>query len=88
MTALNSLPVSSFLVLSLPLQVMRRGSENRSSGRTNMNEHSSRSHLVMSVTVTGAGTTYGEMREETEEIEMVLVTAALLCVCVVLYMRV
>lgn len=32
-------------------EVMERGSMNRSQGRTNMNEHSSRSHLIFKVTV-------------------------------------
>lgn len=33
-------------------EVMERGFTNRSQGRTNMNEHSSRSHLIFKVTVT------------------------------------
>lgn len=33
-------------------EVMNRGANNRSKGKTNMNEHSSRSHLILKVTVT------------------------------------
>jgi kinesin family protein C2/C3 len=44
------------------LQVINRGKGNRSTFATNMNEHSSRSHLVLSVYVTGSSRTSSAYR--------------------------
>lgn len=42
--------------------LINRGKANRSTYATNMNEHSSRSHLVLSVYVTGTSRAAGEGR--------------------------
>ena len=41
-------------------QVISRGKQNRSTFATNMNEHSSRSHLVLSLYVIGTNKSTGE----------------------------
>eukprot|EP00697_Spironema_sp_BW2_P004201 gnl/Spiro4/15693_TR8438_c0_g1_i1.p1 gnl/Spiro4/15693_TR8438_c0_g1~~gnl/Spiro4/15693_TR8438_c0_g1_i1.p1 ORF type:complete len:1031 (+),score=286.05 gnl/Spiro4/15693_TR8438_c0_g1_i1:63-3155(+) len=53
---LTSRPVFS---LDEVLRVMEEGQSNRSTGRTNMNEHSSRSHCVTSIYATGTNTPTG-----------------------------
>lgn len=45
---LTEIPVNSFEDI---WEIMQQGSNNRSNGKTNMNEHSSRSHLIIRVTV-------------------------------------
>uniref|UniRef100_A0AC34RIY5 Kinesin-like protein n=1 Tax=Panagrolaimus sp. JU765 TaxID=591449 RepID=A0AC34RIY5_9BILA len=46
-------PLNSFVTKSVDeiMQVMKIGNENRSVGKTNMNEHSSRSHAIFMITI-------------------------------------
>jgi len=56
-TDLERVPVSSSMDV---MRVMRRGTAARKTGRTDMNERSSRSHLVFTVHVVGVNATRGE----------------------------
>lgn len=46
--------------------VLQKGKQNRSTFATNMNEHSSRSHLVLTVYVKGQDLTKGERSDTTQ----------------------
>ena len=60
---MSSAPCVSCVLLMSPvcplLQVFSVGQENRATAATNMNEHSSRSHALMCVSVVGTNKTTG-----------------------------